>query len=81
MSFDFLTIEEAASKVRVTRRCFDRWIAAGDGPRLHLVGHRKLIHVDDFQVWLEGLAQCQASEVETSPLLPPAPAAYEAASA
>ena len=75
MSFDFLTMEEAASKVRVTRRCLDRWIAAGVGPKLYHVSHRKLIRVDDLEAWVEGQPQSGAA------LPSPAPAACEVAPA
>ena len=85
MSFDFLTLQEAASQVRVTRRCLDRWIAAGIGPKWHIIGHRKLIRQADLDAWVEGRMahsqrQSAAAKVEAAPMAPsPAPAACEAA--
>lgn len=59
MSFELLTKDEAASRVRISRRFLDKCIKAGDGPEVLHIGRRALVRSDAFQAWLEQLAAPQ----------------------
>ena len=84
MAFEFMTKDEVAARVHVSRRYLEQRIAAGTGPETLHIGRRVLVRSDAFAAWVEGLAQSQrqAAAVEVEPAaLPLAPAACEAAPA
>jgi len=56
MSFEVLTKDEAAARVRITRRFLDKRIKAGDGPDVLHIGRRVLVRSDALQAWLERLS-------------------------
>ena len=55
MDCQLLTLDEAASKVRITRRYLNVLIAAGTGPQVVSLGRRRMVRADDFQAWLDKL--------------------------
>jgi len=55
MSFEVLTKDEAAARVRITRRFLDKRIKAGEGPDVFHIGRRALVRSDALEAWLERL--------------------------
>ncbi len=63
MSFEVLTKDEAAARVRITRRFLDKRIKAGEGPDVFHIGRRALVRSDALEAWLERLTVQQHGEV------------------
>ena len=59
MSFEVLTKDEAAGRVRITRRFLDMQIRAGTGPAVFHIGTRVLVRSDALQAWIESLTAQQ----------------------
>lgn len=53
MSFEILTIDEAAGRARVSRRQMNRCLADGHGPALTLIRGSKRIRSDLLEEWLQ----------------------------
>jgi excisionase family DNA binding protein len=52
-----LTIDEAASVIRVSRRHLHKLMADGDGPPVVQLGRRKIIRRQALREWLEAREQ------------------------
>ena len=62
MPFEVLTKDEAASRVRISRRYLDQRIKAGTGPAVLHIGRRALVRSDALQAWLEALTMQQQGQ-------------------
>jgi prophage regulatory protein len=56
--FVFLTAKQIAEDLHITRRCLERWVAAGQFPRPVKIGGRSVRwRLSDVRSHLEGLQQ------------------------
>jgi len=66
MNLEVLTKDEAAARVRITRRFLNKRIKAGEGPDVLHIGRRVLVRSDALQAWLERLS-ASGPPVATAP--------------
>jgi excisionase family DNA binding protein len=58
---DFLTQEEAAAQLKVSKRTLDRWRALSEGPPITKVGRRAFYRRASVQRWLAAQEQTESA--------------------
>ena len=60
----YLTVEQAAKRLKVKRDTLDRWRMNGTGPVFRYHGGRVVYHVKELDHWSDDNRQTQARKIE-----------------
>jgi excisionase family DNA binding protein len=69
-AYKFLTTDQAADYLRLSRRTLERMRVVGGGPVYRKHGRHVLYHVDDLEAWSRARALRSTAEKNRQPELP-----------